>query len=440
MALVPRGGKGDARPLRYGVPETSLSTLTVPGPYASLRIPDFRRYIIGLFTFTVAIQIQGTVVGWQVYELTHDKLALGLIGLAEALPFIGAALYAGHVADRHDRRGVALVALAVLVACSVALLFLPLVVRSTVLLPGIYAVIVASGLGRSFLLPARQALGAELVPRELYGNAITWRSGTWQLAAVLGPAIGGLLYAVGGPTLAYAADVALMVAGLVAIGMVRHRSAIQREHTEGMVRSLSTGIRFVWREQIILGALSLDLFSVLFGGATALLPVFADDILRVGPQGLGLLRAAPAIGAVATSVLLARVPPFRHTGRVLLRAVAVFGLCMIAFGLSTSFAVSVGVLVVSGAADMVSVFIRSTLIQTMTPTHMLGRVSAVNAIFTGSSNEIGAFESGVTAKLFGTVPSVVFGGVATLVVVVATAVRNPVLRRLGRMDAQASGG
>jgi hypothetical protein len=209
---------------------------------------------------------------------------------------------------------------------------------------------------------------------------------------------------------------------------------------EAVMRSLGTGIRFVWREQIILGALSLDLFSVLFGGATALLPVFADDILHVGPEGLGLLRAAPAIGAVTMSVLLAFAPPFRRSGRILLRAVAIFGFCMIAFGLSTSFAVSVGVLALSGAADMVSVFIRSTLIQTMTPTHMLGRVSAVNAVFVGSSNEIGAFESGVTAKLFGTVPSVVLGGVATLAVVAVTALRLPALRRLGRMDTHSPAG
>lgn len=435
--MVPRsrGGKGAQGRLRFGVPDT---VSTAQGPYASLRLPGFRRFIVGLFAFTIAIQIQGTVVGWQVYEITHDKLALGLIGLAEAVPFIGAALYAGHVADRHDRRRVALAALALLAACAAALLLLPVLARSAALLVGIYAVIIASGLCRSFLMPARQALGAELVPRALYANAIAWRSGTWQLAAVLGPAIGGLLYAVGGPTLAYSADVVLTIAGLVAFALVRHRSDLRREHTESVVRSLSTGIRFVWQEQIILGALSLDLFSVLLGGATALLPVFADDILHVGPQGLGLLRAAPAIGAVTMSLAIAWMPPLQRAGRALLRAVAAFGLCMIAFGLSTSFAVSVGVLALSGAVDMVSVFIRSTLIQTRTPTHLLGRVSAVNAIFVGSSNEIGAFESGVTARLFGTVPSVVFGGVATLVVVAVTAVRLPLLRRLGRLDAHAA--
>jgi len=434
MARAPRGGKGVHRPLRFGVPETAT---TVQGPYASLRLPDFRRFIMGVFAFTLAIQIQGTVVGWQVYELTHDKLALGLIGLAEAVPFIGAALYAGHVADRHDRRAVALTALTLLAACAATLLLLPLFVRSATLLVAIYAVIIVSGLGRSFLMPARQALGAELVPRELYGNAIAWRSGSWQLAAVLGPAIGGVLYAAGGPSLAYAADVALTIVGLGALALVRHRSDLRPEHTESVVRSLSTGIRFVWHEQVILGALSLDLFSVLFGGATALLPVFAAEILQVGPRGLGLLRAAPAIGAVAMSAVIAWLPPFRFAGRALLRAVAVFGLCMIAFGLSTSFTVSVVVLALSGAADMISVFIRSTLIQTRTPTHLLGRVSAVNLIFVGSSNEIGAFESGVTARVLGTVPSVVLGGVATLAVVAVTAARLPLLRRLGRLDPHA---
>src|SRR3990172_621803 len=282
--------------------------------------------------------------------------------------------------------------------------------------------------------PARQALGAGIGPRELYGNAVTWRSGTWQLASVVGPAVGGLLYAIGGTTLSYAADVVLMLAGIGAIAMVRHRSDIRPEHTEAVGRSLATGIRFVWGEPILLGALSLDLFSVLFGGATALLPVFADEILHVGPQGLGLLRAAPAVGAVATSVVLAYASAFKRTGHVLLRAVAAFGLCMIAFGLSTSFVLSVAVLALGGAADMVSVFIRSTLIQTMTPTHMLGRVSSVNAIFVGSSHHIGAFESGVTAKLLGTVPSVVLGGLATLVVVAVTAARVPTLPKLGRME------
>ncbi len=409
---------------------------TPADPYASLRLPNFRLYVIGLFAFTMALQIQGTVVGWQIYELTHDKLALGLIGLAEAVPFITASLYAGHVADRHDRRRVALASLAVMLVCSVALLVLPLWIPSA---PGlivrlIYVVVAISGLARSFLGPARQALAAELIPRALYSNAITWRSGSWQLASVVGPAVGGVLYAAGGTTLTYAVDAVLMIAGVGAIVAIKHASTIKREHTEAIMKSLATGIQFVFNEPIVLGALSLDLFSVLFGGATALLPVYAAEILHVGASGLGLLRAAPAIGAVVMSAVIAWMPPFRRTGRTLFFAVAAFGLCIIVFGLSTSMALSVAALVLSGVADMVSVFIRSSLLQHRTPPHMLGRVSSVNSIFVGSSNEIGAFESGVTARMLGTVPSVVLGGIATLVVVAVTAWRLPALRKLERMD------
>jgi MFS family permease len=410
---VRRCGKGRVPRLRFGVPEPKSS------PYAALRILNFRRYILGLLAFTIALQIQGTIVGWQIYELTHDKLTLGLIGLAEALPFISLSLFAGHVADRHDPRRISIIALGVLMVCSVALLVLPMLLPTApaMIVRAIYGVIVASGLARAFLQPARQAMGAEIVPRELYSNAITWRSGTWQLASIIGPALGGFLYAGGGARLAYAVDAVLMLVGIGAIISMRYKSQINPSHTEAVGESLSSGLRFVFREKILLGSLTLDLFSVLFGGAVALLPVFADEILRAGPQGLGLLRAAPAIGAVITSFALANLPPMQRTGRTLLTAVAVFGVCMIAFGLSTSFALSVGVLALSGAADMVSVFIRSTLLQTITPVHMMGRVSAVNSIFIGSSNEIGMFESGVTAQAFGTVPSVVLGGIATLVVV-----------------------
>ena len=443
MASVRRRGKGDARRLAFGVPETSASPSapsSPPSAFAALRIQDFRWYIAGLLSFTIAVQIQGTVVGWQMYGLTHDKLALGLIGLAEALPFIGTSLFAGNVVDRHDRRTIALLALGVLVGCSVALLALPLLLPTAPRLvsAAIYSVIVVSGFARSFLTPARQALGAELVPRPLYRNAITWRSGTWQLASVAGPAVGGVLFALGGTTLSYTVVTVLVIAGAVAIWRVRHRRDVRRDQPHAVDRSLSVGLRFVWSEPVLIGALSLDMFSVLFGGATALLPVFAADILHVGPQGLGILRAAPAMGAVLTSVSLAYLPSFRTAGRTLLQAVMLYGLCMIGFGLSKNFALSVAVLAVSGAADMVSVFIRSTLIQSMTPGHMLGRVSAVNSIFVGSSNEIGAFESGVSAKLLGTVPSVVLGGVATLVVVAATASRIPQLRRLRQLDDRAA--
>ncbi len=409
---------------------------TAPDAYAALRIPNFRRYIAALFTLTLALQIQGTVVGWQVYDLTRDPLALGLVGLAEALPAISISLISGHVADTHDRRRIALAALLVLVLCSIALWLLahPAPLGATLAVRGrvhaIYAVIVVSGVARAFLQPARQALSAELVPRELFTNSVTWRSGSWQMAAVLGPAVGGLLYAIGGTTLGYLTDAVLMTLATFLMIAVRHRSPIREVTSVPMLESLTGGVRFVFGEPLLLSALTLDLFSVLFGGATALLPVFAAEILHVGPSGLGILRAAPAVGAVIMSALLTRWPPFNHTGRNLLVAVTGFGACMIGFGLSTTFWLSLALLALSGAFDAVSVVVRSVMLQSRTPEGLLGRVSAVNQIFIGSSNEIGAFESGISAKWLGVVPSVVLGGIATLAVVGLVAWRNPALRRL----------
>ena len=359
--------------------------------------------------------------------------------MAEALPAITTALYAGHLADTRDRRGIALVALIVLVMCSVALWMLahPTVIGIAALsqhrLNAIYSVIVLSGIARAFLQPARQALSAELLPRELYPNAITWRSGSWQLAAVLGPAIGGGLYAWGGSSRAYAVDASLMVLAVLILFSIHHVVPPRESSDEKIWSSLTSGLRFVVGEPVILGAMTLDLFSVLFGGAVALLPVFAAEILHVGPEGLGILRAAPALGAVITSVALTRWPPFNRTGRTLLIAVAGFGLCMIGFGVSRNFILSAALLWASGAFDMVSVVVRSTLLQVRTPLELMGRVSAVNQIFIGSSNEIGGFESGVTARWFGTAPSVVFGGVATLAVVAIVAWRLPTLRRLEKL-------
>jgi MFS family permease len=404
-------------------------------PYAALRVLNFRWFVASLMAMTVATQIQAVVVAWQIYDLTHDPLSLGLIGLAEAVPFIGVALFAGHVADRVSRVRISLIALAALFVCSVALLgftLAPGIITPARVWP-IYLVIFLSGIARSFLQPARSALGAELVPRELYPNAVTWRSSTWQFATVVGPAVGGLVYGFGSASLAYALDALIMGISVLALAAMRHSPAQTPASGESFVESLTTGIRFVRRQPIVLGALSLDLFSVLFGGAVALLPVFAAEILHVGPQGLGILRAAPAVGAVTMSVLLAHLPPLRQAGRTLLFSVALFGLCMIGFGLSRNFLLSIALLGASGMADTVSVVVRSTLLQVLTPTYLLGRVSAVNAIFIGSSNEIGAFESGTAARLIGTVPAVVLGGLATLVVVAITAVKVPSLRRLGRI-------
>jgi MFS family permease len=384
----------------------------------------------------LATQLQAVVVAWQVYALTHDPLSLGLIGLAEALPFIGFALPAGHLADRIHRLRTTRLALVALLGCSMALLsftLIPEVVHSGQVWP-IYLVIMLSGVARSFLQPARTALSAEVVPRELYPNAVTWRSSTWQLAAVLGPALGGLIYGFGSATAAYTVDVALMILALLAVARIRHVPEALQQSDRSVWESLATGVRFVWHDSVILGALTLDLFSVLFGGATALLPIFAAEILHVGPQGLGLLRAAPALGAVGMSLVLAHRPPLRRAGRTLLLNVALFGLAMIGFGLSRHFLLSLILLAASGMVDTVSVVVRSTLLQVLTPNHLLGRVSAVNAIFIGSSNEIGAFESGVAAKLLGTVPSVVAGGIATLGVVAITAWRVPQLTRLRKIE------
>ena len=404
-------------------------------PYISLRNPNFLWYVASLVVLTLGTQIQATVVAWQVYALTRDPLSLGLVGLAEALPFIGAALYAGHIADRHDRKLLSLVAVAVQVGCGLALLVLT--VHSVRFLAGgvwpIYAVVCVSGLARSFLQPARTALGAEIVPRETYANAVTWRSSLWQFAAVVGPALGGVIYGFSGPRLAYIVEAVFCAIALILFARIAYvRQPVAAD--EGSIgESLTIGIRFLMTQPQLLGAQLLDLFSVLFGGAPALLPIFASEILHVGPQGLGVLRAAPAAGAVLVSVFLVH-RRIRKAGPTLFLCVAAFGLCWILFALSRSFWLSLLLLVVTGMVDNVSVIIRSTLLTLRTPQHMLGRVSAVNQIFIGSSNEIGSFESGVAAKLLGTVRSVIFGGLVTLTVVGVTAWKIPRLRKLDELD------
>jgi len=404
-------------------------------PYISLRNPKFLWYVASLVAFTLGTQIQATVVAWQVYALTKDPLSLGLVGLAEALPFIGAALYAGHIADRHNRKLLSLIALAVQFGCGVSLLVLTVYSRRFLVgtvLP-IYVVVFVSGLARSFLQPARTALGAEIVPRETYTNAITWRSSLWQFAAVVGPATGGILYGFSGARLAYIVESFLCAIAFVLFGQIVYirLPAVLTELTIG--ENLTVGIRFLMTQPELLGAQLLDLFSVLFGGAPALLPIFAAEILHVGPQGLGILRAAPAAGAVLISILLVH-RRLRNAGPTLFLCVAAFGVCWIAFAVSRWFWLSLTLLLVSGMVDNVSVVIRSTLLTLRTPPHMLGRVSAVNQIFIGSSNEIGSFESGVAAKLLGAVRSVIFGGLVTLGVVGVTGWKIPPLRRLDELE------
>ena len=404
-------------------------------PYISLRNSNFLWYVASLVAITLGTQIQATVVAWQVYALTKDPLSLGMVGLAEALPFITAALYAGHVADRENRKTLSIIAIGVQVLCGITLLVLT--IRSSVLLAGrvwpIYAVVGASGLARSFLQPARTALGAEIVPRETYANAVTWRSSLWQFAAVVGPALGGLIYGFSGARLAYAVESVLcaIALGLFARIVYTRHPVVADEGTIG--ENLTIGIRFLLTQPELLGAQFLDLFSVLFGGAPALLPIFAAEILHAGPQGLGVLRAAPAAGAVLISVLLVH-RRLRKAGPILFLCVAGFGASWILFALSRSFWLSLALLFIGGMLDNVSVVIRSTLLTLRTPRHLLGRVSAVNQIFIGSSNEIGSFESGVAAKLLGTVRSVIFGGIVTLGIVGVTAWKIPRLRRLDQLE------
>jgi MFS family permease len=400
-------------------------------PYAVFRAPAFRWFVASLLAMVIAAQVQAVVIGWEIYQRTRDPLALGLLGLSEVVPYVGVALYAGHVVDRRDRRLVSAIALAVLLAAGVVLFGMSVVAPVPTRVWPFYAVFAACGLARSFLQTARSALVAEVVPRPLYPNAATWRSSTWQAGLVAGPALGGILVATVGARLALGINLAFGVVALGAMLRIRHVPTPVSVTSVPVLRTLAEGLRYVRAERVILGALTLDLLAVLFGGAIALLPIFASEILGAGPRGFGALQAAPGVGAVAMAFVLAHRRPFRRAGPALLAAVATFGVAMIAFALSRSLALSLVLLVVSGAADNVSAVIRATLIQVRVPPAMLGRVSSVNAIFIGSSNELGAFESGVAARLMGVVPSVIFGGSMALLTVAMVAWRLPEVRRLG---------
>ena len=406
------------------------------GPYEALKIPDFRLFILARFCVTLAIQIQAVVVAWQVYEITKDPLSLGLIGLAEAIPSIGVSLYAGHVADSVQRKKIIMICIATLVLCSGALLFFTIEPGKFFLNYGvspIYTVIFLSGIARGFITPALFSYMPQLIPRALYSNAVTWNSTLWETAKISGPALGGFIYGFWGITPAYVVDAALMVAALLFAAAVSTKDLPEKTEEQGVVQKIRTGLRFVFKNPIILGAISLDLFAVLFGGAVALLPIFADEILKVGQEGLGVLRSAPSVGALAMAFYITHNPIKRNTGKIMLYAVAGFGVCMILFALSTNFWLSMFLLMLSGSFDCVRVIIRSTLLQTLTPENMKGRVSAVNHIFIGSSNEIGMFESGLAARLLGLIPSVIFGGCMTILVVGVTGWASKSLRNLQRL-------
>ena len=405
-------------------------------PYAALRNSSYRWFVLSLGLATLGMQMQGLVVGWQVYARTGDPLALGLVGLSEALPFLALVLFGGHVADRVNRLRICMATVLGLAFCSALLLAFTWRYQAGALARAvwpIYGVIFLTGLVRAFYRPANTALATDLLPKELYANGSTWRVAVFHGGMVLGPALGGLVYAWRGPVAAHFLVMAILSSGFLGLFMIRYTPRVIAPRVGSILASLGEGLRFVASQRLLLGAISLDLFAVLFGGAVAVLPVFAREILHTGPQGLGALRAAPAVGSVLMGFAMAHMPPLRRAGRTLLVCVATFGLTMIAFALSRSFALSLFLLAASGAVDNVSVVLRSTLLQMVTPEQMLGRVSAVNQVFIGSSNEIGAFESGVAARLLGLIPSVVFGGCMTLLVVAVTGWKVPELRKMDRI-------
>lgn len=402
-----------------------MRVLPAPGVFHSR---DYRLFLAARLFSAVAIQMQYVAVGWLVYDLTRNPLSLGLVGLASFLPLVILALFTGHYADRHDRRRILIASYATVLASAIGLLAVAATgVRHTWI---IYALLLLQGIGRAFGNPASQALVPNLVPPEQLASAIAWNSLVWQTAIIAGPALGGLLYYFGAPV-AFGAAAACFLLCCLLYGVMRGRP--QEAAGQASWDTLLAGLRFIRSRPVLFGAISLDLFAVLLGGATALLPVYARDVLDVGPGGLGLLRSMPAVGALVVALWLANHPLQSRSGLRMFQGVAAFGVATIAFGLSTNVVLSCACLCLLGAGDMISVFVRSTLVQFDTPDAMRGRVSAVNVVFIGASNELGEFESGMLAAVIGTVPAVVAGGIGTLIVCGLWARWFPALRDRDRL-------
>jgi len=397
--------------------------------------PDFTLYQIARLFTVIGSEMQSVAVGWQVYEITKQPLDLGLVGLAQFLPAVVLFLVAGHTADRFNRRTIMLLCYAGNALCSAMLLDIAL--RGAKSVHPIYLVLVMVGTVRAFSMPAGQSLVPQLVPEKHFPNAVAWGSTVFQTATILGPALGGLIYAlVHGPAAVYATSMTASLVATAAVARIRPRAA-QRLREPVNLTTVFAGLRYIWRQKLVLGSISLDLFAVLLGGAVALLPVYAREILHTGPWGLGILRSAPGVGAAGMAILLAHQPLRRRAGATMLWCVAGFGGFTIVFGLSRSLVLSLLALLLVGASDMVSIIVRGTLVQLATPDAMRGRVSAVNSIFIGASNELGQFESGLTAHWFGTVPAVVLGGIGTLLVVVVWTGLFPELRNADRLTVDA---
>lgn len=382
--------------------------------------------------------MQAVIIGFHIYHLTKDPLALGFVGLCEAIPAISVALYGGYVADKSEKRGLLLKIFSGVFLCSLVMLIVTTkqmhaYVPTSYIIPIMYLMVFGIGIARGFFAPATFSLMAKIIPKELYPNSSTWNSSSWQAASIAGPAIGGLIYGFYGITVTYVVIVSFILIALVCIFFLKpHEPTFIPK--QSIVTSLTEGVRFVFKSKMMLGAMSLDMFSVFFGGAVALLPVFANDILKVGSEGLGFMRAAASSGAVITMLVMTRFSPMNKPWRNLIIAVIGFGTSIICYGLSKSFYLTLVFLFMEGAFDSISVIIRSTIMQLLTPDDMRGRVSAVNSMFIGSSNEIGAFESGLTAKLMRTVPAVVFGGSMTIIIAGITYFKTKELTKLSLQE------
>jgi MFS family permease len=401
-------------------------------PYAALRFKDFRLLLIGRLISSFSSEMLSFAIGWELWLRTRSAFALGMVGLAQVIPVLLLSLYAGHIADQYNRKRIVLITQAFLALCALGLALISIFQGSVYL---VYLCLLGIGTARAFNDPASSTLLPETIPPALFSSAATWNSSTWQFASIMGPAVAGIVVAFSNNVAGiYVFDAVGALIFSVLLSMIKGRRLPLASKSDTL-ESLAEGLKFMRETKVILAAITLDMFAVLFGGAVALLPIYATDILKVGATGLGVLRAAPSIGALIMAFMLAHLPAMKHAGRTLLLAVAGFGLATIVFGLSTSFWLSVAMLALLGSLDNISVVIRSTLMLTLTPDEMRGRISSVNSIFIGMSNELGSFESGVAAAFLGPVLAVVAGGIGTLVVVLAVTGIWPEMRQLKTLDA-----
>jgi MFS family permease len=403
-------------------------------PLAAVKIPEYRNFIVSRFFFIMGLRMMGTVVGWWIYELTNDPFSIGLIGLSEVIPALSLALYAGHVIDKSEKRRMLLRGVLLYILCAVILFLLSSgyaisILQTSGVVIAIYVMIFFTGIVRAFTGPIFGAIISSIVPRTHLQNAISWSQGTWLSASVMGHAMGGILIALIGIHYTLACIVILITASIFIMYQLKPKPASHLNIEQRTWESMKEGLRFVWKTKEVLGALTLDLFAVLFGGAVAMVPVFARDILKVGAEGFGMLNAAADIGSISIVIFLTISPLRKKQGKKLLMAVGGFGICIICFALSKWFILSFVLLMIAGMLDGISVVVRGTILQLRTPDHIRGRVMSVNSMFINSSNELGQFESGVAAKLFGVVPSVIFGGAMTLGIVIVSWFKAPTLKK-----------